>query len=149
MNSGVYKITNTVTGETYVGATANLTFRVCVSFKMLAWIREWGREHGYTTLSDACRALLEIAMAMDKAQPTGVSPYPPPATPGRDADAAKLATGSRVLLGGTVRHVEDGRALVRWDDSDVWPGPCWRSDIYAFVPLHPTHWMPLPEPPKT
>lgn len=28
------------------------------------------------------------------------------------------------------------------------PSSSWRADVHSFIRFDPTHWMPLPEPPK-
>lgn len=41
-----------------------------------------------------------------------------------------------------------GRVIVlRYDTSFDWE-PKWRADVHSFVEFAPSHWQPLPEPPK-
>jgi hypothetical protein len=49
----------------------------------------------------------------------------------------------------TMSKPNGSRVLVlRWDDGEYTKmGPQWLTDVYAFVPFSPTHWMPLPAPP--
>lgn len=37
---------------------------------------------------------------------------------------------------------------LRWDVPSDGNEAKWRTDVHSFVDFEPTHWMPLPEPPK-